>query len=105
MNWFGTVRLRAGVTPVVDRLLIFGTFGVAAAGVELKTSGETGMVVVTTPNDGTYYGWTAGAGVEYAVTPRIRLKADWLHYDLGSKSFRTRGSFHVADIGGYAGGF
>lgn len=89
MNWFSTGRLRAGVTPA-DRLLIFGTLGLAAAGVDLKTRKEIDVVTLTTAKDSTYYGWTAGAGGEYALTPRIRLKADWLYYDLGSESHQTR---------------
>jgi outer membrane immunogenic protein len=104
MNWFGTARLRAGVTPV-DRLLIFGTFGLAAAGVDLRTSGEIDMITITTAKDHTYFGWAAGAGVEYAVTPRIRLKADWLYYDLGSESFRTKGTVRVDLSPGFPGVF
>ena len=98
MNWFGTGRLRAGVTPA-DRLLIFGTFGFAAAGVNLKTSNEVDVLTLTTAKDNTYYGWTAGAGGEYALTPRIRLKADWLYYDLGSESHRTRATLRDVDSG------
>ena len=36
-----------------------------------------------------------GGGGEFAITPRIRLKADWLYYDLGSESFRTRSVLQV----------
>ena len=89
MNWFGTGRFRAGVTPV-DRLLIFGTAGLAAANVDLKTIARVGGEAPTTSKEDTHYGWTAGAGGEFAITPRIRLKADWLYYDLGSESSRTR---------------
>jgi outer membrane immunogenic protein len=28
-------------------------------------------------------GWTAGAGVEYAITPKWSVKAEGLYYDLG----------------------
>lgn len=94
MNWFGTARFRAGVTPF-DRLLIFGTAGLAAANVDLKTIADVGGEAPTTSKEDTYYGWTAGAGGEFAVTPRIRLKADWLYYDLGSESFRTRSVLQV----------
>jgi outer membrane immunogenic protein len=95
IEWFGTGRLRAGITPF-DRLLIFGTGGIAFAGVDLKTTGLvfvapnfTQMIPPTSSSD-TYVGWTAGAGGEFALTPRIRVKADWLYYDLGSESHRSK---------------
>ena len=92
MDWFGTGRLRAGITPV-DRLLIFGTFGLAAASVDLKTVARIDVQTLTTSKDDTYYGWTAGAGAEYAITNNIRLKADWLYYDLGSRHIGRQAYF------------
>ena len=94
MNWFGTGRFRAGVTPF-DRFLVFGTAALAAAEVDLKTFAQVGDVTLTTAQEETYVGWTAGAGGEFAITPRIRLKADWLYYDLGSESDRTRSVLQV----------
>lgn len=102
MDWFGTARLRAGVTPV-DRLLIFGTAGLAAASVDLKTVATVDVQSLNTSHDETYYGWTAGAGAEYAVTRNIRLKADWLYYDLGSETHQTKSTLHVDDLGGGVG--
>ena len=98
MDWFATGRLRAGITPV-DRLLIFGTFGFAAASVDLKTVANNETPTLTTSNEDTYYGWTAGAGAEYAITHNIRIKADWLYYDLGSASHRTTSVLKDVNIG------
>ena len=36
----------------------------------------------------TEVGWTAGGGVEYAVTNAVSLKAEYLHVDLGSQTFK-----------------
>lgn len=102
MDWFGTARIRAGVTPV-DRLLIFGTVGLAAANVDLNTIASVGVQTLTTSNEETYYGWTAGAGGEFAITSHVRLKADWLYYDLGSQSDLTKSILHVDDLGGGVG--
>lgn len=32
-------------------------------------------------------GWTAGGGVELMLSPSMTVKAEYLHYDLGSKNF------------------
>jgi outer membrane immunogenic protein len=94
MNWFGTGRFRAGITPV-DRLLIFGTAGVAVANANLETIARVGGEAPTTSNENTYCGWTGGAGGEFAIAPHVRLKADWLYYDLGSEEDRTRSVLQV----------
>jgi outer membrane immunogenic protein len=33
-------------------------------------------------------GWTAGGGMEFAVSDRWSAKAEWLRYDLGKDSYR-----------------
>jgi outer membrane immunogenic protein len=35
---------------------------------------------------GTRAGWTAGAGIEWMFAPRWIVRAEYLHYDLGSVS-------------------
>ncbi len=37
-------------------------------------------------------GWVAGAGAEFAITPHVLARAEWLHYDLGTASFLAAGS-------------
>ena len=56
LNWFGTVRGRAGVA-VMPTLLVYGTGGFAYGGVS-----HTGSYSTT---NATQVGWTAGGGVEY----------------------------------------
>jgi outer membrane immunogenic protein len=40
----------------------------------------------------TQIGWVVGAGVEYALSPKVSIKAEYLYADLGSLNFTTRGA-------------
>lgn len=82
LDWVGSVRGRVGAA--FDRLMVFGTAGVAiAAGdstVSPPSANTTGIY------KGTYVGWTAGVGAEYAVTERIRFKSEYAYTDLGTET-------------------
>jgi outer membrane immunogenic protein len=94
LDSFGTVRARLGFIPV-DRLLVYGTGGLAYGHARLSTA-------LTLVNDGTTVcagnncqagatsdtkvGWTIGAGTEWAFTNNWSLKAEYLYYDLGNLS-------------------
>jgi outer membrane immunogenic protein len=94
VDWLGTVRGRLGflITPT---WLVYGTGGLAYG----SASSSTGITGGETPNTGTTnivgagtysairVGWTAGAGMEYMFAPNWTVKAEWLHYDLGSASY------------------
>lgn len=77
VNWMGTVRGRVGYA--FDRVLPFVTGGLAAGG--LKGSVDVGACPGCTIH-GTRFGWTAGAGVEWAVTNNWSLKAEYLYASL-----------------------
>ena len=85
MQWLGTVRGRIGFAPIC-RLLIYGTGGFAYGNVDYSanTNFDNG---VTYPVDftETKTGWTAGGGVEYALTNHWTVRAEYLHYDLGDE--------------------
>jgi outer membrane immunogenic protein len=105
VNWFGTLRGRIGVVPV-SPLLVYATGGLAYGGVKesafLPTLG-TGLgggnanggfaytcgPVTAQPNcfsgssTQTLFGWTLGAGGEYALTSNVTLKAEYLYINLG----------------------
>jgi outer membrane immunogenic protein len=101
LDWFGTFRGRAGITPV-DRLLIYGTGGVAYGHASLSTAltridPVTGANTCILPGGGgnncqkgsasdTKIGWTVGAGLEWAVAGPWTVKGEYLYYDLGSLS-------------------
>jgi outer membrane immunogenic protein len=74
-DWMSTVRGRAGWA--FDRVLLYGTGGVAFAPVQ---AGGGGLPFQTS----TQVGWTAGAGLEFAFAPNWTAKAEYLYADLGS---------------------
>jgi outer membrane immunogenic protein len=73
IDWLGTVRGRAGV--VVDSLLLYLTAGLAYA--EIDTRWSTGAAAVSFSD--TRWGWTVGAGVEWALASNISLKTEVLY--------------------------
>jgi outer membrane immunogenic protein len=86
INWFGTFRGRIGFSPFC-RLMIYGTGGLAYGNVDysatlmfIPTSGYLASV------EDTKVGWTAGAGLEYAIARHWSVKVEYLFYDLGDKS-------------------
>jgi len=84
-DWLGTARLRAGVA--IDRVMIYGTGGLAFGAPNHRLNVTTGGVLTHTgTNDDMKAGWTLGAGAEYAFTNNITMKAEYLYYDLGRTS-------------------
>jgi outer membrane immunogenic protein len=80
LNWFGTVRGRAGflVTPT---FLVYGTGGFAYGEVQGQFSGYSNVRT----------GWTAGGGLEWLFCPNWSAKAEYLFVDLDSGG--TTGAF------------
>ncbi len=92
LNWMGSLRGRVGYLPT-STILVFATGGLAVGGPSAKlgvaTSGgfspaDTYSMVAS--SSGARLGWIAGAGVEVIVAPNWSVKAEYLHYDLGSPS-------------------
>jgi outer membrane immunogenic protein len=80
LDWFGTVRARAGVA--FDRWMVFATGGFAYGG-----GGDNnfcGGVFFDCNNDDTRTGWTVGGGVEYAFTNNFTARLEGLYVNLGS---------------------
>ena len=76
-DWLATVRGRIG--GAFDRVLFYGTGGVAFAPIN---SG-----VVGGPSEShTEVGWTAGAGLEFAIAPRWTAKVEYLYVYLQPSS-------------------
>lgn len=105
LDWLGTARVRAGV--VFDRLMIFGTGGLAIGKPDNRVDFDaeltaTGGTVVVDPFDEVssfsgrsneiQVGWTAGIGAEYAITDKVTLKAEYMYYDLGYNTVAATGS-------------
>jgi outer membrane immunogenic protein len=71
-NWLATFRGRVGYAA--DRILIYGTAGGAVTDIETST----GALPWAT---NTELGWTAGAGVEAALTDNLTAKLEYLFAD------------------------
>lgn len=88
-DWLGTVRVRGGYS--IDRLLIFLTGGLAYGNAQVSTTStdtEAGVVesVWQGGKQSTKFGFTVGAGLEYALTNNWLIRAEYLYYNLGSAS-------------------
>lgn len=84
LDWFGTVRGRVGylVTP---NALFYGTGGWAYGHVTSSASISAGGLGAGASVGSTQTGgWTAGAGLEYAINPSISFKTEYLFVNLGS---------------------
>ncbi len=90
VNWIGTTRGRLGYAfGYENRLLVFGTGGVAYGGVQnngsITINGAPAGDAWSGSNSPTLVGWTAGGGLEYAITNNITIRGEYLFYDLGSQ--------------------
>ncbi|MEN3931616.1 outer membrane protein [Microvirga sp. W0021] len=89
-SWFGTIRPRLGFA-VTDRFLVFATGGLAYGKVKLNSEYQTGFYQLGGNNDDMRWGWTLGAGVEYAITNNLTIKGEYAYIDLSDKSHTWQG--------------
>lgn len=85
LDTFGTVRGRLGYA--FGRVLPYVTGGFAW--------GNNSIDYLGLSQSNTHTGWTAGAGIEYALTDHWTAKTEYLYTDLGSKLYDNIG----ADVG------
>jgi outer membrane immunogenic protein len=92
-DWIATVRGRLGFA--FDRVLIFGTGGLAVANHKFAqmitqtccgTDFTEGGSVSSTKT-----GWAVGGGLEYAIVYGWSIKGEYLYADLGKVSFASAG--------------
>ncbi|MGO4571512.1 outer membrane protein [Microvirga sp. 2TAF3] len=76
LDWFGTVRARAGVA--FDRALIYATGGFAYGG-----GGDNNNFNGLVNSNDTRTGWVVGGGVEYAFTNNLTAGVEGLYVNLG----------------------
>jgi outer membrane immunogenic protein len=91
LDWFGTARARLGIAS--GPVLFYATGGAAFG--EVKTSASnifnpTIAGVFTGATSDTRFGWTAGAGIEWAFAPNWTVKGEYLYVDLGSSNVTLR---------------
>jgi opacity protein-like surface antigen len=90
LDWFATARIKVGMP--FDRVLIYGTGGVAFGGIK----GQLYTPSAYASDSFTKTGWVAGLGASYAVTDNIVVDLSYLHLGFGSHSFGgTPGSAKV----------
>ena len=85
IDWFGTARARVGFA--VDRVLVYGTGGLAWAHTfsDVSVSGF-GVTANLASLSSAGLGLTAGAGVEVGITPWLSAKVEYLFLDFSSGS-------------------
>jgi opacity protein-like surface antigen len=90
LEYFGTVRGALGYT-LLPNLLVYATGGLAFGGANeratLTQNLAPSLFPASTAKGNLFenrFGWTAGAGVEYALTRNLSAKLEYLYYDLGS---------------------
>ena len=78
LDWFGTTRAKVGFVVTPDnRLQIYGTGGVAYGGgsSHFNVYDSRYNAYWSGSPSSTRVGWTVGAGVEYAITNNVTIKA------------------------------
>jgi len=87
MNWFGTVRARAGWLAS-QQMLLYVTGGLAYADLESRgsfTNTTIGDTHLGKTDDWTT-GWTVGGGLEWLLGNKTTFKGEYLYYDLDDTS-------------------
>ena len=83
ITWLSTMRGRLGFT--FDRVLFFGTAGVAAG--HVNNSWGFGFIPFNDHQfsvSGAQVGYVVGGGIEAMITSNVSLRAEYLHVDLGT---------------------
>lgn len=84
IDWLGSLRLRAGFAA--DRALFYATGGLAVGGAKLTAEDAAGDQLVEEKD--TKWGWTLGAGVEYAFSDELSARVEYRYTDLGAINAR-----------------
>lgn len=96
LNGFGTLRGRLGVA--FDRVLVYGTAGAVIASQTYVTSNQVVLNGFLPRSTRTHLGWTAGAGIEAAVTETLVARAEYLYVNPGSRNYNIGGGDWQASI-------
>jgi outer membrane immunogenic protein len=88
VEWLASLRGRVGIAW--DRLLFYGTGGVAFARTETNVVSDFSGSVISDSDSTSHVGWALGAGVEAMVTSNISVRLEYLHYDFSGEDFFVR---------------
>lgn len=86
LDWSGSARARVGWA--FDRVLVYGTGGITAADFEAFGHGNGR----NSSKSETAVGWTAGGGLEYALTKSVSLRGEYLYSDYGQQTLSYPGT-------------
>jgi outer membrane immunogenic protein len=113
LDYLGTVRGRVGYA--FNQFLIYGTGGFAYGGVNTRANFNNAantMVLYSGSRSQTGTGFAYGGGIEYAIpansffnffhSSAVTLKAEYLHYDLGSTTLAVNAVPGTPGVGGYS---
>lgn len=89
LQWMGSVRGRLGYAW--DRLLVYGTAGVAFADVEA----DADDFVASDSN--THTGWTVGAGAEFALNEQWTTRLEYRYADFSDERYELTPAYLDAD--------
>ena len=92
----GTVRVRTGY--VMNNWLVYGTGGLA------WMHADTNHIAAGVVRDQYYLGWTAGAGIEYALSAKWSAKLEYLYAEFDNRdivpaSFGDEFKLHTIKVG------
>ena len=82
LSWLATLRGRLGVTAGPALLYVTAGAAVGDWDIYMRMAGGPDAAVFSKALVQT--GWTAGGGVEYAITEHLSLKGEYLFADFGS---------------------
>lgn len=85
LKWFGSTRARVGFAH--GRLLPFLTAGVAYGKFRFDENDTADASFFSAGGGGTLVGWSAGAGLEYALTNNWTIRGEYRYTDFGNKDF------------------
>ncbi len=80
-DYIGTLRGRLGYA--FDRVLIYGTAGLAYAGGDLQIGALS--------NSQTHFGYAVGFGIEGMITSNLSARLEYIYTDFGSRTYQTVG--------------
>jgi outer membrane immunogenic protein len=88
-NWYGTLRGRLGFAA--DNFLFYGTGGAAYGHINADGKFSDGIDTWKASESNTNWGWTIGAGAEYAVDSNWIVGAEYQYVNLGSPNLNFGG--------------
>jgi outer membrane immunogenic protein len=89
LKWLSDTRGQLGMA--FDRWLVYAAGGLATGAMDVTASygprpGGSAAYSITDDNKW-HIGWTAGAGLEYAITDNISLGAEYRYTELSSRTY------------------